>query len=164
MSNEFTNAHRRLLDSLHAKGATYRLSQHRAVFTSAEAAEVRGTSLQTGAKALILKGDDRFVMAVLPADMALDSKAVRELFGWRTLRFATKGELLERTGLTPGSVPPFGSLFGLPTICDPRLAENEEINFNAASHEHSIQMRYVDYLLHESPRMASIARAATPNS
>jgi Ala-tRNA(Pro) deacylase len=164
MSNESADAYRRLLDSLHAKGTSHRLTRHRAVFTSAEAAEVRGSSLRSGAKALILKGDDQFVMAVLPADMSLDSKRVRELLGWRTLRFATKDELLECTGLTPGSVPPFGSLFGLPTICDPRLAENDEINFNAASHEQSILMRYADYLSHESPRVASIARPPSSNS
>ncbi len=29
--------------------------------------------------------------------------------------------------MNPGSIPPFGSLFGLPTLCDRRLGENEVI-------------------------------------
>jgi hypothetical protein len=33
----------------------------------------------------------------------------------------TSEEVMEMTGLAPGSIPPFGSLFGLPTLCDERL-------------------------------------------
>ena len=54
-------------------------------------------------------------------------------------------EVLDWTGLTPGSIPPFGSLFGLPTHCDGRLSENEIINFNAGDHAISIGMRYAGY-------------------
>lgn len=152
------SVHERLLAALKAAGVEFTTLQHRPVFTSAEAAEVRGTSLRSGAKALILKGDDRFVMAVLPADMALDSRAVRDRLGWKGLRFATKEELLELTGLTPGSVPPFGSLFGLETICDERLGENQSINFNAGSHSDSIQMTYAGFLAFEKPTAAAIAK------
>ena len=87
-------------------------------------------ALSSGAKALICKVDAQFVMFVIPADRKLDSKRVRQALGIRALRFATPDELRELTGLSPGAVPPFGSLFGLPTHCDSRLAENERINFN----------------------------------
>ena len=149
--------HERLLAALTAAGVEFTTLKHRPVFTSAEAAEVRGSSLHSGAKALILKGDDRFIMAVLPADMALDSRAVRDHFGWKGLRFATKEELLELTGLAPGSVPPFGSLFGLETICDERLGENESINFNAGDHAVSVSMTYADYLKVETPELDWLA-------
>jgi len=39
---------------------------------------VRGVALSTGAKALICRLDDRFVMFVIPADHKLDSKKVRQ--------------------------------------------------------------------------------------
>ena len=147
-----------LIDKLDQAGIPYVLTQHRPVYTSAEAAEVRGSSLHSGAKALVVKGDDGFVMAVIPADLALSSHALRKVIRSRRLRFATKDELLELTGLTPGSVPPFGSLFHLQTVCDERLAENEKINFNAGSHSRSIKMSYQDYLSHESPTLADITK------
>jgi Ala-tRNA(Pro) deacylase len=58
--------------------------------------------------------------------------------------------------LQPGSIPPFGSLFGLPTACDPKLAENESINFNAGDHAISVQMTYAAYLDAEKPALVEI--------
>jgi Ala-tRNA(Pro) deacylase len=109
------------------------------------------------AKALICKGEDAFVMFVVPADRKLDSHAVRRAKGWRKLRFATKEEVMEMTGLTPGSIPPFGSLFGLPTVCDERLGESETINFNAGDHSVSVSMRHEDYVQVEKPELGAFA-------
>ncbi len=131
---------------------------HAAVYTSEEAAAARRTTLHSGAKALIVKGGEEFVMVVLPADLTLDSNALRKHLGVKRLRFATKDEVEAMTGLTPGSIPPFGSLFNVPTICDARLAENEFINFNAGSHTDSIQMAYTAYLAMECPQRAGVAK------
>ncbi len=87
---------------LRQHGITFEVRRHEPVYTSEEAARARGTSLASGAKALICKGDDVFVMFVLPADRKLDSRAIRRARGWRKLRFATREEVLERTD-RPGS-------------------------------------------------------------
>jgi len=129
--------------------------RHDPVFTSEEAAAVRGTPLASGAKALICKGGEQFVMFVVPADLKLDGKAVRRAKGWRKLRFADREEVRQLTGLDPGSIPPFGSLFEMPTLCDPRLGENETINFNAGDHGISVSMRYDDYVKVEGPELGS---------
>jgi Ala-tRNA(Pro) deacylase len=142
---------------LNGQGVEFHVLRHEPVFTSEEAARIRGTSLASGAKALICKGDDAFVMFVLPADCKLHSSAVRRACGWRKLRFATREEVLELTGLAPGSIPPFGSLFELPTKCDERLGENEVINFNAGDHGISVSMRYHDYISVEKPELGSFA-------
>ena len=113
---------------------TFQVLRHEPVCTSEEAARVCGTPLASGAKALIVKGEEGFVMFVVPADRKLDSRAVRRAKDWKKMRFATREEVLELTSLTPGSIPPFGSLFGLHTHCDERLSENEIINFNAGDH------------------------------
>lgn len=149
----------RLTAALEAAEIGFQRTRHAPVYTSAEAAAVRGVALHSGAKALIVKGEDTFVMAVLPADRSLDSAALRAILATKRLRFATKEEVFEITGLTPGSIPPFGSLFGLSTFCDDHLAENDRINFNAGSHTDSIQMTYADYIAFESPRMAAVSKA-----
>lgn len=158
MEADQPSAHHRLLARLDESRIRFSRMTHAPVYTSAEAAQVRGSTLHSGAKALIMRTDDRFLMAVIPADLALDNAALRAFVGSRHLRFATKEELLDLTGLTPGSVPPFGSLFGIPTICDERLAENAEINFNAGSHTESVRLTYVDYLRVESPTLAKITK------
>jgi len=138
-------------------GIRFHVLRHEPVFTSEQAARVRGTPLASGAKALICKGEQGFVMFVVPADRKLDSHAVRRAKGWKKLRFATPDEVLELTGLAPGSIPPLGSLFSLPTHCDQRLAENEVINFNAGDHGISVSMRYADYLQVEKPELGAFA-------
>ena len=78
------------------------------------------------------------------------------------MRFATREEVLELTGLAPGSIPPFGSLFGLPTLCDRRLGENEVINFNAGDHAISVSMQYASYLQIEEPELGIFAVESAP--
>lgn len=149
----------RLVASLREAQVSFKLTEHEPVFTSQEAADVRGTSLHSGAKALLVKAGGDFVLVVMPADRSLNSGALRKLLGVKRSRFADKDELLSLTGLVPGAVPPFGSLFQLPTICDQNLADNETINFNAGCNSRSIQMAYADYIRLESPRLADVTKA-----
>ena len=143
---------------LQKHGVSFQVLRHEPVYTSQQAADVRGVPLASGAKALVCKGDDRFVMFVLPADLKLNSKAVRQVRGWKKLRFADKQEVLQLTGLEPGSIPPFGSLFGLPTLCDSRLGNNETVNFNAGDHCISVSMSYADYVRAESPELGQFGQ------
>jgi Ala-tRNA(Pro) deacylase len=142
---------------LKVNGVAFTVLRHKAVYTSEEAARIRGTPLASGAKALVCKGDERFVMFVVPTDRKLDSRSVRRDQGWRKLRFASLEEVAELTGLAPGAIPPFGSLFSLPTLCERRLGENESINFNAGDHSISVSIRYDDYLRVERPVMGTFA-------
>src|SRR5438105_11174861 len=142
---------------LSSKAVPYDVLRHAPVYTSEEAAEVRGTPLASGAKALICKADNQFLMIVLPADRKLASKLVRKSASAKSLRFASREEVEELTGLAPGSIPPFGSLFSLPTWCDERLSEQPRINFNAGDHSISISMAYSDYLIAEQPQLGVYA-------
>lgn len=147
----------RVEEMLTRHAASFDVLRHEPVYTSQQAAAVRGTPLSSGAKALICKADDRFLMFVLPADRKLASKAIRRCRGWRKLRFATADEVQELTGLQPGAIPPLGSLFDLPTLCDSRLGENPTINFNAGDHGISVSMRYADYVKAEEPELGNFA-------
>jgi Ala-tRNA(Pro) deacylase len=147
----------RIEELLTSRGAPFDVLRHAPVYTSQAAAEIRGTRLSSGAKALVCKVDGQFVMFVMPADRRLDSKQVRKAFGFKSLRFATTEEVLELTTLAPGAIPPFGQLFRLPTYCDERLADEPRINFNAGDHAVSMSMAYADYLVVEQPRLGQFA-------
>ena len=68
----------RIEQKLNDAGVPFTVLRHEPVFTSEQAAAVRGTPLSSGAKALVLKAGDSFVFAVLPADRKLDSKKTRD--------------------------------------------------------------------------------------
>jgi Ala-tRNA(Pro) deacylase len=146
----------RLHERLQSSGVAFTVLRHEPVYTSEQAAAVRGVSLASGAKALVLKAGEAFVLAVMPADRKLDSKKARAALGTKSIRFASREEVEQLTGLQPGSIPPFGSLFGLPTWCDPALGDNPSINFNAGDHAISVQMTYADYVALERPTMAPV--------
>jgi len=146
----------RVQSKLTEAGIAFGVLRHAPVYTSEEAAAVRGVPLCSGAKALIVKAGDEFVMFVVPADRKLDSKKARTALGVKGTRFASREEVEQMTGLQPGSIPPFGSLFGLKTYCDPALRENETINFNAGDHSVSVSMKCADYLTEERPTLAEV--------
>lgn len=141
---------------LRAAGVHFQESHHQPVYTSEEAAAVRRASLASGAKALLVKADQRFVLLVIPADRKLNSKKAKESLGVKELRFANKEELQAQTGLTPGAVPPFGSLFGMPTFVDPALGQEEKINFNAGDQTISFCILWQEYQKAEPMRLATL--------
>jgi Ala-tRNA(Pro) deacylase len=131
---------------LDAAGVVFVEKHHEPTHTSEESARARGEPLEIGAKALVIKTDGVYRLFVLPADRRVDSQAVKRQLGVKKLRFADAAELLELTGLVPGSVPPFGPpVLQLPLVADPALLDNEKVAFNAGSLTTSIIMASADY-------------------
>lgn len=131
---------------LTAEGVPFREVRHEPTRTSEESARARGEQLRVGGKSLLIKADDTFRLLVLSAEKKLDSAAIRERFGARKTRFATPDELLDLTGLVPGSVPPFGPpILPFPLYADPSVFENPRIAFNAGSLTDSVILAIDDY-------------------
>jgi prolyl-tRNA editing enzyme YbaK/EbsC (Cys-tRNA(Pro) deacylase) len=53
--------------------------------------------LESGAKALLLKVDNKFIFLVLSAALKFNSKAVKKIFGAKSLRFADISEVKNLT-------------------------------------------------------------------
>ena len=146
---------------LQSAGATFREIHHEPTPTSEDSARARGEDMRIGGKALVMRGDDRFLLFVLPADRKANSSEIRRELGIRKLRFANRDELLEQTGLVPGSVPPFGPpVLPFPLYVDPGILANDKIAFNAGSLTDSIVMSVADYLKVAQPEK-TFAFAAT---
>ena len=137
-----------ILNMLEERGIAYRHLTHEPTRTSAEAAQVRGLSMEIGGKALLMKAGmgDRFVLVVMSAALKLNSNALRHELGVDRLRFATVGELKELTGLVPGAVPPFGEpILPFPLYVDQSSLAHDRIAFNAGSLTNSVIMSVDDY-------------------
>ena len=137
----------RLQEWIAKEGIRHEVFHHQPTRTSEESAKARGEKLSNGGKALLLKIDKDFQLFVMPADRRLDSRALKRELGARRIRFASAEELLELTGLVPGSVPPFGEpLLPFPLNLDEEITKNERIAFNAGSLQQSFRMKVEDYL------------------
>jgi Ala-tRNA(Pro) deacylase len=137
----------------------YETVYHPADYTAMKAAADTHTPPEEFAKTVILRVDGKLVMAVLPANETVALKRVREALGTDAVEVAHEQEL---KGLCPdsqlGAWPPFGSLYELPVYVSPSLVEDEEITFNAGSHDHAIRVRYADYERLESPAVIALCR------
>ncbi len=135
----------KIKDLLDENKCQYKILVHPAVYTSEEAAKVRGTKISQGAKALIMFGDKKPLMIVLPANLKLDFSKFKKDQKIRDLRMAQASEVKKISSVEIGAVPPFGNLLEIPLYVDEKLGQEKEIVFNAGLHTKSILMKYSDY-------------------
>jgi Ala-tRNA(Pro) deacylase len=148
----------KLIDLFIKQGSWFEVFMHEPVRTSEEASKVRhGYSITNGAKALILKTEKGFIMAVITGDAKFDKHKLKKLLNIKDLRFATEEEVSNLTGgLLLGGVPPFGSFFGLKTYADQQVFNNSKIIFNCGDRTVSVGMKSDQYLQIEKPEVVDI--------
>lgn len=149
----------KIVSLLEDKKVQFQLFEHQAVYTSEEAASVRQAPLPWGAKALVMIADAQPVMVVVPGDKKADVKILKSKFGWKDVRMATPEEVERVTSVKIGSVPPFGSIFGLPTYADVQVGQNENVVFNAGLHTKSIQIQGTDFLKAVAPIVENFVKS-----
>ena len=136
---------RKLLEFFKREHVEYQLYEHVPVYTSEQASKVRGVELKTGVKSLVLKTDDgQFLLSDIAADGKVDLKKLQALAKTSRIHFATREEVLSVTHCEPGSVHPFGSLFGIPTYLDRSVLQNEFVNFNIGVLTRSVRIKKDD--------------------
>ncbi len=144
-----------LFESNHAR---FRVVHHPAgERSSASVAEVRGTELGQGAKALVcmVKGNGvkQYVLAVLPADKQANLKKIAQALGGTRAGLCSAGEVMELTGCIFGAVPPVSLHEQLLNVADPTLfTRYEELAFNAGSRDVSIIINTEDFHRIVAPR------------
>jgi len=143
----------RLLEFLDGNGVKYVIIRHSMAYTAlevAESAHIQGREL---AKTVILNLDGKLAMAVVPASRKVVLDLVAKSTGAQSVQLATEQEFAHMfPGCAVGAMPPFGNLYGMEVFADPRLAEDQEIAFNAGSHTELIRMTHRDYERLVKPR------------
>jgi len=150
-----------LLKYLNLTGVQYQVISHVPAYSAhsvALAAHIPDCEL---AKTLLLRADEQYWMAVLPADYHLDQKLVKHALEAKHVSLATEEELsVFFPDCEVGAMPPFGKLYALPVVVDKSLAADEHIVFNACTHSQAVKMKYADYERLVRPITAEIAEVA----
>ncbi|MEM7482525.1 MAG: YbaK/EbsC family protein [Acidobacteriota bacterium] len=149
----------RILSLLEARSVDYERIDHPPASSAVEAAELRGTPIDLGVKAIFFKIDSVFAIFALSAERSLQSSKIARALKVRRLRFAHGDELREMTGLLPGAVPPFGEpVLPFPLYLDPSVLERESLVFTAGSRDTSLCLATVDYRKVARPEVFPFAR------
>ena len=115
------------------------------------------------AKSVLVRADDRFVLAVLPSTHRIDLDRLAAVLEVERVRLATEDELTRVfTDCERGAVPPFGRLYGLATVVDTSLAAWAEIVVEANLRHEDLRLRYRDFEAIEDPVRARFARPIAP--
>jgi Ala-tRNA(Pro) deacylase len=150
-----------IIGLLKAKSIKFEELNHEPVYTSEQAARVRGLSLDSGAKSLLLKSKDHFVLVVVSGGKKIDSKKLKIALGTKKLRFATPAEVKDEMKCEVGACYPFGSIVKLDTYLDSSLLSQKHISFNPGVHNKSIKLKLNDYLLIEKPSLLDVSAGET---
>lgn len=132
---------------------------HEPTPTSEDSARVRGTSLEEGIKAIILRGKNskKNYQVNIPSHLKLDMKAVAEAVGEKC-EFEEPEVIKERFGLIVGSVPPFGPLLNIDTYYDESIGAQSKVAFNCGMVTESIVMQPRDLLVVVQPKLGKFAK------
>jgi Ala-tRNA(Pro) deacylase len=131
---------------------------HSVAYTAQEiaaSAHIKGKEL---AKTVIVKLDGRLAMAVLPASYKIDLGMLKDATGAVEVEVASEQEFRDLfPGCQLGAMPPFGNLFDMPVFVAAKLAEDEEIAFNAGSHTELIKLAYRDFERLVQPKVVAFS-------
>lgn len=163
------NVLQKLIDLFTSGGAKFRVLEHEASGKSSlSVAQIRGTQLGQGAKALVchVKGNGLklYVLAVLPADKQADLTKLAQALGARRASLASPVEVTDLTGCVFGAVPPVSFHPQLKLVADPTLyTRYDELAFNAGALDHSIIIATEDYKRIVNPQLIDFLKDPVPN-
>lgn len=148
---------RQLSEFLDSQGVKYITIQHSPAYTAQEVAASAHISGNEMAKTVMVDVDGRMAMAVLPAPSRLDLERLRDATGAKRVGLVGEREF-ERMfpDCERGAMPPFGNLYGMDVFVADRLAEDEEIAFNAGSHTELVRLAYGDFERLVHPKVAHL--------
>jgi Cys-tRNA(Pro)/Cys-tRNA(Cys) deacylase len=127
-------AAQRVLDALEAAGVAYDVLRHGPVRNLAEAAAARGVEPADVVKTLVVRrGDDDFVLVLVPGDRTIAWPMLRALLGVNRLSMPDADTALEATGFERGTITPFGTTDRWPVVADERL-RGRRITLGAGEH------------------------------
>ena len=140
---------KKVLNFLDKKGITYKIEEHKIVYTSYDKSRTSGIDLKLIGKSLIIKADNEFVIVLIPGNKNLDKEkfkktinAIRKKEGGKASKkvdFATERWIKNNLkGVKLGAIPPFGELFKLPVFVDKSILKNKKIYISGGSYNNSI--------------------------
>ena len=132
--------------------------EHAPTYTAQTLAQAVHVAGQEVAKTVLLSVDNEHMVAVLPATHQIDLLTVAAFLGAKRVDLADEDEVGQRfSDCELGVIPPFASKYGLRTLVDRALLEDEHIVFEGNTHHEAIRMRCDDYVAVEDPILHKFA-------
>jgi Ala-tRNA(Pro) deacylase len=149
-----------VVDFLHRRGIGFETLLHRPAFSATRRARNMGVTGRSVAKTVLVRAGEEFVLAVLPATTRVDLARLGAALAVdpAQVRLATDQEILAIfRDCEPGTIPPFGRLYGLRSVVDAGLAGCGQVVFTGNTRHEGLRMQFRDYEGLEEPMRAGFA-------
>lgn len=148
-----------IVEYLERQGIHFERLSHPPTYTAQDLAATEHVPGRHVAKPVLAKADGQFVLCVVPAPNMVDLERVADVLGAEAAELASEEEMQAVfADCELGAEPPFGHLFGLRTLMDERLCEDEYLVFQAGTHNQAIRMSLDDYQRLATPDVVHLAR------
>lgn len=148
-----------LQNFLDEMGVSYQVSYHPQAFTAQMLASIEHVPGMQVVKPVVVEADGEFMICALPACHRIDLEELRRQLEVDHVRLADEQELQQIfDGCELGAEPPIGRIFGLATIMDSSLLNDDCVTFQAGTHDTSVTMRLSDYRRVAQPELAHFGR------
>jgi Ala-tRNA(Pro) deacylase len=132
---------------------------HPPTYTAQRLADIEHISGYMVAKPVVVRTGKSFAICVLPAPMQIDLDRVGRLLDDPDVRLASESEMAEAfPDCELGAEPPVGSMFGMKTVMDESLRDDEFLLMQAGSHTEAIKARREDWEKMCNPIIGRIGR------
>ncbi len=132
----------KVLKFLNKAKVKYEPIEHRIVYTAFDKAQTLKVPKKIVGKTLIIKKDEDLILVLISADKNLDTRKLKKIIKNKKLVLASEGLIKKRLkGVKVGAVPPFGSLWNIPTFVDKSLMKEKEVILNSGNYNFSIKIQ-----------------------
>ena len=126
-----------------------------------EAAVARDIDIAQIVKTLVVRrGDEDYVLVLVPGDRVIDWPALRAHLGVSRLSMPDAADAHRVTGYPRGAITPFGCARDLPVIADMSVAALSEASIGGGAHGVAIHMGGADLVAHFDADVAAVTAPA----
>jgi Ala-tRNA(Pro) deacylase len=160
---------KKITDYLNKNKYKYQVIEHKTTFTAWDTAQTEKVKPQEVSKALIMKADNEYLLALIPSNKNLDKQKLLKVVNVQ--RKKDKEKLYKKIDLAkevwmkknlPGKVgatPPFGGLIKIGIYVDNLVAKNKKTYVGSGEYTASILLSTKDYFKLEKPIKGSFSKA-----
>ncbi len=136
----------KVINYLEKNSVKFEPISHRQVYTAHDLAMTLHIQHAEIAKSLLMKADNNYILAVIPADKNLDMKKLAKLAMVKNIAMPKEKVMTERFKVKPGALPAFGGLYKLSVYVDRLILKQKKILLSSGSFVDSIIMKPSDYM------------------
>lgn len=160
---------KKILKHLDDNKYRYEIIEHKTTYTAWDTAQTEKVKPQEVAKALVMKADNDYLLALVPANRNLNKRKLLKIINaqakkageknYKKIDFAKEAWMKKNLPGKVGATPPFGKILNADVYVDSLLAKSKKLYLSSGEYTLSIRVDASQYMRIEKPVMSSFSKA-----